>query len=308
MRDDLTNLNPEQQLAAHADGELDSETSRRIDERLSQDPAAARRVEAHRQLRTSVARVMSGPTYRAPAELYAAIADLARSVQDESDAPVAEPTAPQADAGPPVLARIGRWLPAAVAAVLLIGALVIFNNNRNQPPGTPWMQSANVLNASLVKRFADRHIQCSYDEDNLEGTTRFPQNLTQLPGALSDYLHTTIDPKTLDLSALGYHFDAVGLCILPGEGSVHMIYQTQATDPNTEPKSLSLWLRPYMLDGSNGPSDMPTLEEDKLYASPATDTAHPMLVWRHGKMAYYLLGDDYATVEEAFHAIQQAPK
>ena len=314
MTDDLTNLNPEQTLAVYADGELDGELKRQLDEQLTTDPAAAKRVENQRKLRESIANVMADPSYQAPTELRDKIAELARTVPSESsESPDDQtagrvPTAPASGStGSPVFARIGRWIPSAVAAVLLIGAFTVFNAGRGQTITTAWGESANVLNASLVHRFAGRHVQCSRNNVPLEETDRFPKNFTELPVALSEYLHTPVQPDALDFSKLGYVFDVAGLCVLPGKGAVHILYHAQSTDPAAEPKALSLWLRPYPDGAPQGPADMPVLETDTLYASPATEDANPMVIWRHGGLAYYLVGDDYDTIEQALDAIRQEP-
>ncbi len=306
MTNENNNLNPDQQLSAFADNELDEAQSRLVQQRLQADPSLAQRVESERKLRQACSKVMTGPAYQAPTALHDKIADLAQTVPcDEADQPASAPA--EAYTGPPVLARIGKWIPAAVAAVLMIGTLIVINNNSDKASNTAWIDSSGVLNASLVQRFGGRHIQCSRNNAPLKGADKFPQNLTELPGALSEYLNTTVSPVALDFSGLGYQFDVAGLCILPGEGSVHIIYQSQSPDADGNTGTLSLWLRPYPDGTAKGPADMPELEPDKLYASKATDDAQPMIIWRHADIAYYLVGDDYDTVEQAFAALRQVP-
>jgi len=80
-----------------------------------------------------------------------------------------------------------------------------------------------------------------------------------------------------------------------GDGSVHVIYKSQA--PTGQTDCLSLWMRPFQ-PGSG-------IEPDKLYATEHTQHTYPMIVWRHENMVYYLLGDNYDAVERAFQAISQ---
>jgi hypothetical protein len=276
-------------LAAFADGELDGEQNLKVLEQVKQDPAAADRVTGHQKLREAVARAMDEPAHKAPADLRDKLAELARTVL--ADYPAATPL----QAPSPVLARIGRWAPAAVAAVLMVGALVAISINtaNNAGPGA-MISSASILSTSMVERFGNRHVKCATKAEPMYGVDQFPQNLTELPGALSEYFHQPIDPQVLNLSGLGYTFDVAGLCVLPAKGAVHMLYQPQT--PTDQSDSLSLWMRPH--------DEVSIIEADKLYASPATETEHPMIAWRHGSMDYYLVGDDYETVQEAFDAIR----
>ncbi len=291
MTIDPTKLDAEQRLAAFADGELDGTQNLEVLRRLERDPATADRIAQHQKLRQAVAGVMDDSGYKAPAELRDRISQLAQTTPTETDS-----QSPLATHGhhSPVLAVIGRWMPAAVAAVLLIGALVALNTVLNSRPG-PLIKSANILNASVVDQFGDRHVKCSRKLTPMVGTDQFPQDLTELPGALSEYFSQPVNPEVLNFSALGYEFDVAGLCIIPGKGSVHVIYRSQA--PTGQTDTLSLWLRPFE-QGSG-------IQPDKLYATKATQETYPMIVWRHSDMVYYLVGDDYDTVQRAFDSISQ---
>lgn len=304
MTTELPHENPEQLLTAFADGELDGEQNRQALKRLSQDPALVDRITEQQKLRQAVARVMDDPSMEAPADLRDRITRMSRETQ-ESKTP--SPTANRADTGSPVLAVIGRWLPAAVAALFFIGALVALNmaGSRDNSTGNSSSNSAiantnglitqgNVLNASLVDQFGNRHFKCSRHIAPIHGADKFPQDLAKLPGALSEYFHEPINPELLDLSGLGYEFDMAGLCILPGKGAVHMIYKSQPGTGHSD--MLSLWMRPFE-EGSG-------IEADRLYTTADPQENFPMIVWRHGDMVYYLVGDTYDTVERAFEAIR----
>jgi hypothetical protein len=287
-------------LTAFADGELEGEQNRQVLKRLSQNPALADRITEQQELRKAVARAMDDPSMKAPADLRDRIARMSRETPGTS-AP--SPTANRADTGSPVLAVIGRWLPATVAALFFIGALVALNMAGSRDNGTGnntvahangLITQGNVLNASLVDQFGNRHFKCSRHIAPIHGADKFPQDLARLPGALSEYFHESIDPELIDFSGLGYEFDMAGLCILPGKGAVHMIYKSQPDTGHSD--MLSLWMRPYE-EGSG-------IEADRLYTTADPRENFPMIVWRHGDMVYYLVGDTYDTVERAFEAIR----
>ena len=278
----------DQKIAAFADGELDGEQNLEMLNRMAKDPSLAQRVTEHQKLRVAVGKAMGDPSIKTPDSLRDQIMQMAR--EDSADT-----HRTPARQGSPVLARIGRWAPAAVAAVLLFAALVVFNQSGQAPTGNPLVSSGQVLNASMVNKFGDRHNRCARHLTPMHGTDQFPQDLDALPGALSSYFHQPIDEEVLNLSALGYDFDVAGLCLLPGKGSVHIIYQSQTS--TGKPDTLSLWLRPYE-EGSG-------IELGKLYKTANPQENFPMLVWRGGDMVYYIVGDSHDAVERAFHAISQ---
>lgn len=291
MTRDQPTHDPDQTLAAFADGELDGEQNLEMLKRMAQDPDTARRVAEYQKLRRAVAQAMDDPSLKAPAKLRERISELALSEQARH---VTRPKPAPPTTGSSVLAVIGRWMPAAVAAVLLIGALVALNQAGGL--GTDRLiTSAQVLNASLVDQFGNRHFKCARDISPMFGTDKFPQDLAALPGALSDYFDQPIDKDVLNLSSLGYEFDMAGLCIIPGKGAVHMVYKSQALTGQTD--TLSLWLRSFE-QGSG-------IEPDRLYKTADPQENYPMLVWRHGDMVYYLVGDSYDAVERAFDSISR---
>ncbi len=277
----------DQRLAAFADGELDGEQNLEVLRQMAKDPSVARRVTEHQQLRVAVGKAMNNPSIKTPDSLRDLVMQMARD--DAADTP-----GNQSRRGSPVLARIGRWAPAAVAAVLLFAAVVVFNQS-GQVPGDRLVTSGQVLNASLVDKFGDRHFKCARKITPMHGTEQFPQKLDELPGALSSYFHQPVDEDALNLSSLGYDFDMVGLCILPGKGSVHVIYKSQASTGQAD--TLSLWLRPF--EAGSG------IEPGRLYKTANPQENFPMLVWRTGDMVYYLVGDSYDAVERAFDAISR---
>lgn len=117
---------------------------------------------------------------------------------------------------------------------------------------------------------------------------QFPQNLRELPPALEGFIASG---KTvgLDLTAIGYMFLAVGQCNVPGEKSVHLIYRSN--NDSTGQDTISLWIRRY--GGS------PDITPDKPHVVTGTNTANPLLVWRHAGMIYYVVANTLGTVENA---------
>src|SRR5690606_25746901 len=122
---------------------------------------------------------------------------------------------------------------------------------------------------------------------------RFPRQVAALPGALSDYFHRSVAPGGLDLSRIGYEYQVTGLCSVPGQGAVHVLYKALPTTGRTD--TLSLWLRPY--DGQT------PVEPGRLYLATDGETPMPMLIWREGDMVYYLMGDQMSNVEQAATAL-----
>lgn len=283
---------PQQLIAAFADGELTGEQNLQLMKLMADDPGITQQVADQQKLRQAVARAMTDESIQTPAHLRDQIMQMSIDDTPASHTETTPTARPQT--GSSVLAVIGRWAPAAVAAVLLIGALVALNLADNVG-GSKLITSAKVLNASLVNEFGNRHFKCARHLTPMHGTDKFPQDLDALPGALSSYFQQPIDENALNLSALGFEFDMAGLCLLPGKGSVHVVYKSQA--PTGQIDTLSLWLRPY--------DDQSTIEPGRLYKTADATDNFPMLVWRQGDMVYYLVGDSYDTVERAFDAISK---
>ncbi len=260
-------------LAAFADGELDVEQNLRVLEHMAMDPQSTRRVMHQQQLRQAVGRVIRGDAPGAPADLRgkveAALADVPATNTPRST------RAPRS-----VLAVIGRWAPAAVAAVLLVSALTVL---RTADSSGPAVAGADVLfSAAKVQEFGRRHVSCSRMLDRLHGSELFPRQVSQLPGALTAYLGDSGPVLgSLDLTGLGYRFVGAGKCLVPGTGSVHLVYE--AAERTARSDSLSLWIRAY-----DGKTD---IEPGKLYTASGPSAVHPVLVWRVGDVVYYLVGD-----------------
>ncbi len=278
-------------LPAFADGELDVEQNLRVLEAMAMDPTHTRRVLHQQQLRKACARVMDRPDCCCPEELKHTLQTLCFADPQASADSVSPSFAlggTEADdpiqttrSSPQVLARIGRWLPAAVAAVLLIGALAVFFSPRADSG------MAFGLGEARLAAFAGRHKSCSSDVNKLVAGIQNPANVAALPGTIDDYFVAQLGndqagriDTALDLSVLGYAFQRVGVCGLPGKNAVHVVYQ--AAEGTDHGKSMSLWIKPHSPDLQLIPR--------RLYTAEAAD-GQPLLIWERNGRTYYLLGD-----------------
>ncbi|MCE9591544.1 MAG: hypothetical protein K8S99_13595 [Planctomycetes bacterium] len=266
-----------QRLRAFADGELTGESAQQVRQRVAQDPASAMGVIHEQQLRQSIDRVMKAQTPATPESLRRKVLEAGRPIG-------ASPAG--------TLARIGRWTPLGLAASLFIAALITFQaSNRSEPNGvTPHAEVTPVraiIPEETVNAFTRRHVACSRFIQRLHDDVKFPTDIREMPGAMKAYLGSQPYP-TLDLSSLGYEFKAAGECSIPGEKSVHLIYQARPDTGRTD--SMSLWVE--------GGDNLKGLEPDTPYLI-GGDTAHPLLVWRHAGMSYYLTGDSPDSMQAA---------
>lgn len=273
-----------------ADGEADAVAA----ETLAGDVGAARSVLHEQQMRAAVAKAVTAAadSFKAPAALRMEIASLLAG----------DPTEFASRSGakqPAIAGRIGRWAPLAAAAAVAIGSLVLLSEG-TRGGATP--ESANVaivatanqgvLPAERADRFARRHVRCSQKLSELFGTDRFPTDTKVLPAAVGGYLKQDI-PAQLDLTGIGYRVEAAGVCTIPGQGAVHVLYRA---DPSTGRRdTLSLWIR--KADANDEVSAK--LEEGRIYVGADTTTPHPMMLWRQNGLMHYLVGDAGDRVQEA---------
>ena len=299
-------------LAAFADGELDIEQSVEILSRLSMDPATAARVEHQQRLREAVSRVMQGPECRGHStrcpealrdEIHHVMAD------DPSDAQASSPSPdtnamPNEDvsARPPqagVLAKIGRWVPLAAAAVLLLAALGLYlqNDARWADGLLPGTQASSILPTAVAEKMDRRHGVCSSDTTELFRHAMYPDSVRELPAAVARQLDASgrgVVP--LDLSVLGYRYVRAGECNVPGEPAAHIVYHADAAssqrDGANEPPALSLWITP-----DRGQFD--AIDDGRVFMARITETRHPVMLWKRGGLVYLLLGEKLTDVESA---------
>lgn len=278
-------------LAAMADGELDLRENPEALAKIAQDPKAAERVAYQQQLRDACAKAMDRPEMKCPDDLAAKL----RSMGMEDAAATASTSAPSTTTdyqGPAVVGRIGglsRWVPSAVAAVLLIAAAVVFTSAN---PGTPGIGADTV--AFAPDRFSGRHGDCSLDLSLLKGSEKFGDatEFNQLPGKLADHFQASTDGLQLSLDGIGYAYQLTGACPLPGKGAVHVVYRHK----DTPSKAISLWVMPVKEQHKG-------FEEGQVYSKASEDDVmHPVIYWRQGDMLYYLVGD---SIEDANRAVQE---
>ncbi|MEL7086898.1 MAG: hypothetical protein AAGL98_00400 [Planctomycetota bacterium] len=297
-------------LPAFADGELDVEQNLRVLEQMAMDPANTKRVLHQQQLRQACARVMGDPAVKCPDTLRQQIAELgAAAEQDEAGNVESRPdagadysgsdkldsdTAPGTPyEGRPVLATLGRWVaPLAAAALLAVVGTVGLSAYRSQAGGG--YTADGLISASLAERFGDRHTSCTLGEGMPAQTELFPAELDQLDESIARHVGPQIGGAALDLSSLGYDYQVAGLCPVPGDNAVHVIYKS------ADDRALSLWIKAY--DGK------PTLDPGVPYIPPQEHSGRPMMVWREADMVFYLVGDVMDDVKQAQPAIHLSTK
>ena len=267
-------------LAAFADGELDVEQTLEVLDQLIMDPDATNRVVHQQQLRDAVARVIRSQTPQTPKDLKTTVGQLAEH----------EP-APRYSGQRTVAGRIGRWSP--IAAVLLIGAFL-----GSQFIGTSNVADADdrILTDAHVKKFTLCHVVCTRKTQKLPPIPRMPDNIQALPGPLEDYLGTPLTVDSMDLSLLGYTYQAAGECPVPGGRAVHLVYE--AAPETGRQDSVSLWVEVY--------TGTPKLDQGRVYHVNSNDAAHPFLVWRKGNLAYYLIGDSAKHTQDVLERLAKS--
>ena len=296
MKREDTPKTMDEMLLALADGELDFADQPQVLAKIAEDPKAAHRLAYEQRLKQSCARVMDGPEMKCPDELAGkvlAMAGGASQVVKPASAPTPKP-APYA--GPPVIARIGRWVPTAIAAVQLLAAGVLFNQASTTSRGIDTTVVGGGLSPDQIQNFTGRHFDCAERPDRLKNPTQFggAKDYEQLPGRLSDYFNTDTDKLSLNLKGIGYEYQLTGTCSLPGSGAVHIVYHKQA-DPA---KSISVWIVPTKPEHDN-------IKEGRVYTQVGQDLLHPVIIWRDGDLLYYLVGDSIEDCDKAVKQLRQ---
>jgi hypothetical protein len=216
----------------------------------------------------------------APDELRGEVMDLATSV------PVGSIDKQRATSG----GWGWRWTP-AIAALLMLVISIFVLQQANDRSGWPY---PHIMTASLAKKMAFRHEDCGCNVAKLQNSGVFPKSLKKLPNSIGEYLGSQSVPG-LDLkNATGFEFKGVGKCMLPSDGSVHMVYGRKGGDGKEE--TLSLWMKPY--------KGQPTIEPNQVYYATPPGYDHPILVWRQESLIYYLVGDSYQGTEAAIKTLR----
>lgn len=301
-------------LAALADGELDLRANPDALAKIAQDPQAAQRIAYQQQLKQACDKAMDRPEMKCPEALAHQLRVLAGESRAQtppqphahsldavdaagSNAPPSKSTATAATpahAGPPVIARIGQWFPAAVAAVLLIAATVMFMQSSGNSASTG---VASLLSVKQVEYFDARHGDCALKPEMLKDHEAFgpARDIEQLPGKLGEYFQASTDGIHLSLSDINYDYQLTGACNLPGTGFVHIVYRHH-DDPS---RAISVWLAP-----DHG--DYDALEPDRVYVEAGKSLDRAVIVWRSKGMVYYLVGDSLQDAHQAVAVLHDA--
>lgn len=300
---DQSQVNP--YLAAFADGELDLAQNLWVLQRVKDEPGAAASVRHQQQLRDAVARAMvtqnggqvavPQPLLRKSGESGSASAilapvDLRARIEAMLDDKVTRRPVP-AVAGR--IRRVGQV--AAVAAVLALGGGVIWTVAHRTSDTMEMIADRSIIPAAQVTRLARRHVDCSHMIQRLRQFADAPDQLEEMPSFFSAYLGGHVY-GSLDLSGVGYRFERVGSCRIPGERGAHLIYR--AAPESGRDDAISLWMAP-----DNGSV---SIKPDTLYRVRGADQPHPIVVWRHDGIVYYLVGDYDPAIRDAYALLAAA--
>lgn len=260
MTDNEPKMDEMQRISAFADGELEGEEQLRMLEKSQCCQVTAAKIKHQQQLRRACERVL-----KAECACPCAIKDKIKAL---CDADSSDRTS--------VIARIGRWAPALVAAVLLLGAVLIYSDAlRSTNPSID-----NIIPVAQAEQFNSRHVTCSRAIETLHNLDKFPDQLTALPQTVAEHLGAPV--PALDLTALGYHFEGAGDCMIPGSNSVQIVYRAEPDSGHSD--SVSLWMR---ADDGKLP-----IKDGTIYTRQCPDTNRKLLVWKRAGVVYYLLGDE----------------
>jgi hypothetical protein len=177
--------------------------------------------------------------------------------------------------------------PALVGLAAPVGILI---DGGNWGGGSAIVAKAGLLSEAKATKFRKRHVHCATGQAQLMNAAQYPTEIGTLPTAMQDRLSRQSPPgEQLDLSPIGYQFYRAGDCRIPGKDSVHVLYRAPADARRRD--AISLWVR------SSG-EDV-TIEANKLYNATSPESAHPILMWKHAGLVYYLVGDSPDRAQDA---------
>jgi len=272
-------------LPAFADGELEVEQNLRVLEHMAMNPRATRRVMHQQQLRQAVDQSVRGATPATPEALKRKIARMANEAGDS-------------DAAAPIRRarfRLAAWVPTAIAALLLIGAGVLYYAAATRSAGVGNTRVAArpslAMELPVLNDLIAKHELCVHPLEELYNGAIFPREIENVPAAVRNVFGK--DSYTLlDLTDLGYRYADAGVCPIGSGKAVHVLYRKI----NNPTDRISLWIEP-----DDGHLD---IKRDTPYAVTGKQTSHPIIMWCHGGMTYYLVSDSAATTEAALARIR----
>lgn len=285
-------------IAAFADGEVDPARHAEALRKLADDPQNADRVAFQAALRAKVAGCLDCTP--CPEEVRTRIetamrAELAKPTPDAVTEPPQAPSEPAESAAPAVAGRIGPstrgfspWVPAALAACLLVAAVGFFLSS---PGGGGGGGAAGPLSSELLASFSREHVSCVQGERTPMDAEAFPASVEALPGTLAERFNRPRVPASFDLSPVGLRFVAAGACVLPAKGSVHLVYE----DPQRAGRGVSVWLR--VVDERS-----PELEEGRPYMASAGERAS-MVFWRTEGVDVFVVSERAEYAMDAARAV-----
>jgi hypothetical protein len=174
----------------------------------------------------------------------------------------------------------------AAAAALFIAAAGVYLQSLNSSG------ASSVTKVSYVDALQTRHVQCGSGVAALHMADLFPTrgDVGSLPGAVGEVLKVPQPVGSLDLASVGYEYFSAGLCTAPGDAAVHVVYLH--TDGAGRQRSLSLWVKPVT-------SSQQAWDDGEEQQITERGSAHPVIAWREGELAYFLVGDAMEDLEAA---------
>lgn len=289
MTDNNSKIDARKYLAAFADGELDVQDSLRVLEHMTMNPNATRRVMHQQQLRQMVGESVRNQVPAAPDS----IRQMVENLPDEPASIAEEPKS--------IIPNLRPWAMVGVAAVLaiVVGTMYLPSDGAGwryvaeiQQPQGP---QEDLVEFSFANSLMKKHVTCTRRIADLGGYVQFPENLQQMPEAISAFLEVgeANCPTKLDLTAIGYEYSGAGPCSSTGGlRSIHMIYKP--TDPNGPQDAISLWILP-----ESEKYDLNHIKEGQVFKVTTAAAPHPIAVWRSNGMVYFVVGDSMTAVHSA---------
>lgn len=307
MADRIDSTNAPRYLAAFADGELDAGQGLAVLQYLSGHPDAAARVEAELKFRQAVGRSMAevpGPsqglreslTWLEVSDEAAPATATATAVPENGDEAAPLRLVPAAADAAPARRRliIPTWPLAAAASVAFLAVGITVGRFVLTPPPQvavnpkpPTTDPTAPVPVRFITEATRTHVDCSRYPALHVGS--WPKPLSNLGEPLKKYLGRPVPYP--DLSPIGYKYLGSGECARPMERAAHLLYENVKKPGET----VSLFVQDY-----DGP---PPIDEGKVYRGADADAAFPMIIWRHGNMIFYLVGDAEKEVEDAARTI-----
>jgi len=231
---------------AMADGELSPAQQAAYDAACAHDAQHSNRLEHERQLRAAVGRVLGADS--APAALRMQL----KTMFDESPSVDIAASSLRIDRGAPVARSWQRpwWMGMAAGFVLAAGLMMILAPWKSGTPAQHQGTQGNQIaveggpysTTRLVSFLTEQHDRCanlgSFFHDKMQYRTRADAERAAIE--LLSAVPAVFDLHDGELTQMGYHFEGLGRCQVPGRGkSAHLIY----TSNEAGHAPISLWVQ-----------------------------------------------------------------